>query len=141
MNVHILPHSVRRRTRFTCLKFSKGHIWLNCLISVFASLDSILAATTSTVESWMEVVRLPGTSVNSHSMITNPQTNLRSRRRPNLDRRGSRSKRTWRRRRTSLRQTRRRPPREDSLPNARGSSGGGSNGWRGRRMKRRSQQS
>ena len=75
------------------------------LMSVFATLDSILAATTSTeakqenrkklatkkiknreikekripVESWMEVVRLPGTSVNSHSMITNPQTNLKLR--------------------------------------------------------------
>lgn len=31
INVHIPPHSVRRRTRFTCLRFSKGHTWLNCL--------------------------------------------------------------------------------------------------------------
>ena len=29
--VHIPPHPVRRRTRFTCLRFSKGHTWLNCL--------------------------------------------------------------------------------------------------------------
>uniref|UniRef100_A0A0A9GJW8 Uncharacterized protein n=1 Tax=Arundo donax TaxID=35708 RepID=A0A0A9GJW8_ARUDO len=35
-----------------------------------ASLGSILAATTSTVESWREGVGLPGTSVSSHSMMT-----------------------------------------------------------------------
>ena len=82
------------------------------LMSVFATLDSILAATTSTeakqenrkklatkkiknreikekripVESWMEVVRLPGTSVNSHSMITNPQMKLKSRNREIMSR-------------------------------------------------------
>jgi len=34
----------------------------------------------------MEVIRLPGTSVNSHSMITNPQMKLKSRNREIMSR-------------------------------------------------------
>ena len=77
------------------------------LMSVFASLGSILAAITSTerpnkkknqqpktkqnkeqrnqksipVVSWMDVIRLPGTSVKAHSMIANLQMKLKSRNR------------------------------------------------------------